>query len=38
MVQGAVGTSSWRQGRRNGIGSCQRTDWKEAEDWTVKKI
>jgi hypothetical protein len=32
-----IQTSSWRQGRRNGMRKCQRVDWEEDNDWTVKK-
>jgi hypothetical protein len=31
-----MGTSSWRQGRRNGIKNCWREDLEGDRDWTVK--
>ena len=36
-VQG-VGTSSWREGRRNGISNCWMAEWEGDNDWTVKKM
>ena len=32
-----MGTSSWRQGRRNGMRNCQMMDLDENDEWTVKK-
>jgi hypothetical protein len=32
-----VGTSSWRQKRRNGMRNCQRGEWEGDSNWTVKK-
>ena len=32
-----VDTSSWRQGRRNGIWNSQKADQEEDKDWTEKK-
>jgi hypothetical protein len=37
VVWGGV-TSSWRQGRRNGMRNCRRVDWDGNSDWTVKKL
>ena len=33
-----VGTSSWRQGRKNGIRNCQWAEQEGENDWTVQKI
>jgi hypothetical protein len=33
-----VGTSSWRQERRNRVRNCQRTEQERDNDWTVKKF
>jgi hypothetical protein len=33
-----VGTSSWRQGKRNGMKNCWRVDLEGDNDWTTKKI
>jgi hypothetical protein len=33
-----VGTSSGRQGRRDGIKNCWRAEQEGDNDWTVKKI
>jgi hypothetical protein len=32
---GGVGTSSWQQGRRNGMRNCWRVDMKEDNNWIV---
>lgn len=36
-VRGAVGTSSWRLGRRNRMWNCKNTDREGDKYWTVKK-
>jgi hypothetical protein len=33
VVVVVVGTSSWRQGRRNEMRNCPRAGWEE--DWTI---
>jgi hypothetical protein len=36
-VCGGLGTSSWRQGRRDVMRNCRKAEWDGDNNWIVKK-